>query len=195
MNDEDESDELTEMFDISMFAALRDPAFATAGYFFDFGGFGHFKWFDSIDQLSDHLLAVQIPIHCDCFEDEIRPLRVKLAPVLQAIQANGLTERARFRFNAVVSGLTLEWWGSPKDLMVGQDPFSVRIRSRFAALSGTLGFPHERSRGRIASSDQYRDLGHLGYQLFEQLQPLRCKVRDHAGDACGVPARARQARD
>ena len=122
-----------DLYRIDNFVRFRNPFYAQIGYHCDDShGCGpcRFKWFDSLSEMIDHILNVELPLlSCDReMLDELRPL---LEQLLGRVTAEGLTEELRESLNQQNSGFALYWWGALDDLLSGETQFSREILDGF----------------------------------------------------------------
>ena len=85
------------------FAEFRDPLSASVGYHFgdEYGCVPcRFKWFDSVGDLTDHILNVELPL-CDYDKFMHEEFRTRLSAALAKVEIEGLTEEAREFVNSV----------------------------------------------------------------------------------------------
>ena len=116
------------------FAEFRNPLTAKVGYHFgDIYGCApcRFKWFDSVSDLTDHILNVDLRL-CSYDKDMHDEFRAGLSKALARVEIEGLTEKVREALNSIDWGFTMHWWGSLQDLLSGHTQFSRETLGSFA---------------------------------------------------------------
>ena len=117
-------------------AAARDPRLAPFGIFtgdsFVLASLRVFLWFESVDQLIDHLLEVEPRRY------EVKPgngldeYQARVRPILEQVRKNGLTGRFLSELNpAQDGGFAVDWWGTYSELRDGDSSFAGELRERF----------------------------------------------------------------
>lgn len=127
-----------ELYRIDKFAHFRNPVYAPIGYHCD-DSCGcapcRFKWFDSVAEMSDHILNVELPL-ISWDQEMIDESRATLARLLARVTAEGLTEELRESLNRLDWGVTMHWWGSLEDLLSGRTQFSREILDGYSRSKG-----------------------------------------------------------
>jgi hypothetical protein len=135
-----DSKDLDELHHRDDFARFRDPLSAKVGYHCSDleGCVCHSKWFDSVGDLVNHILEVELPLDTFGDEDEQEKYFGPLQQLLAGVKHDGLTEELRNSINNLYWGGWVHWWGKFDDLLTGETPFSREMLGRFAAKHGDL---------------------------------------------------------
>lgn len=142
MNDE------TDWTSESEAAQDRDPRTAPYGYYskqdFELDDSRLFVWFESLEALARHILEVEprgyeVPDEPELDDDdepvgpsELEQYQARLAPVLEGVRVEGLTETLRLEMNEIIKGVfVIEWWGQFNELASGGTEFGRSMRDMF----------------------------------------------------------------
>jgi hypothetical protein len=130
-----------KVMELAVKANERDPRSARYGYFsgssFVLASSRAFHWFESIEQLSKHLLDVELRIY-DLEDDQVDAFREALTPLLYRAVSEGLTDSLRKDVNQIVGGaFVLDWWGSFDELTGAETEFSKTVLRGFLDLDAT----------------------------------------------------------
>jgi hypothetical protein len=92
-----------------------------------------FLWFESVEQLIDHLLDVEPRQYKVTPSNGLGEYQARVRPILARASEEGLTEHLRREFNpAEDGGFVVDWWGRYEDLRDGRDDFGCEVRDAFA---------------------------------------------------------------
>lgn len=136
----------TDVFDLAeSISGLRqqtvmvgDPMTAEVGYHITddpYSSSYKFQWFESIEEMVDYLIDVQIP------ELEARAYMTPEAAtivrhLLCHVRQHGLSTEAQDMINKGAGGLTIHWWGTLDELLSGMTLFSRELLGLFAVSRG-----------------------------------------------------------
>lgn len=117
-------------------AASRDPREAPYGIFtgdsFVLASLRVFLWFESVEQMIDHLLDVEPRRYEVTPGNGLEEYRARVRPILARVREEGLTEHLRREFNpGEDGGFVVDWWGRYEDLRDGRDDFGCEVRDGF----------------------------------------------------------------
>ena len=122
-------------------AGSRDPREAPycilSGDSFVLASLRAFLWFESTEQLIDHLLEVEPRRYKVGAGNGLEEYQARVRPILGRVREEGLTEHLRREFNpAEDGGFVVDWWGRYEDLRDGRDDFGCEVRDGFVRRRG-----------------------------------------------------------
>ena len=91
-----------------------------------------FSWFESLEELVDHLLEVEPRFSGILPGDGLEEYQARVRPILERVREEGLTEHLLRCFDpAEDGGFIVHWWGRYEDLRDGRDGFGCDVRDAF----------------------------------------------------------------
>lgn len=124
-----------EAFDLMEKSLTLDPRKSCCGIFtggsFVLDSARVFSWFETVDDLVQHLLEVQ-PLSYTMDEDDLAQYQSAIQPLLAELKKQGLSEPLKAEVNAAVrSTYVIDWWGSFDEIKSGPSEFARDLRSDF----------------------------------------------------------------
>jgi hypothetical protein len=117
-------------------AGERDPRVARYGYHIGSScvhdNVSVFLWFNSIQDLAEHLLEVEPKVFELESADELDEYQIAVKPILGYIEKDGLSSTLLAKLNeAIKDHAVIFWWGTFDDLLKGENEFARDTLDRF----------------------------------------------------------------
>ena len=129
-------------------AASRDPRQAPFGIYtgdsFVLASVRVFLWFESIEQLMEHLLEVEPRRYRVTPGNGLEEYQARVRPILERLRYEGLAAQLLDELNpAQDGGFVVDWWGTFAELRDGDSAFAAELRERFYLKMSRAGKPIE----------------------------------------------------